>query len=85
MSKLIQIKKKKLNPDKINMRLDITEKKDQWARRHSNRNYPKRDSQRKDRKIKGWSVDNTKEDSIQSRFCVTRVEEEEEKEKYLKK
>lgn len=67
------------------MRLDITEKKDQWARRHSNRNYPKRDSQRKDRKIKGWSVDNTKEDSIQSRFCVTRVEEEEEKEKYLKK
>lgn len=69
------------------MRLDIAEKKDQWARGHGNRNYPKRNSERKDRKI-NWNSelwDNTKEDSIQSRFCVTRVEEEEEKEKYLKK
>lgn len=85
MSKLIWIlKKMKLNPDKINMRLDNTDKKNHWARRHSNRKYPKRDSERKDRKIKGWSMENSKEDIIQSRFSVTRAKEEE-KEKYLKK
>lgn len=67
------------------MRLDIADKKDQWARKHSNRNYPKRDSERKDRNEKGKLGDNNKEDSIQSRFCVTRVEEKEKKEKYLKK
>ena len=48
---------------------------------------PKEIQREKTEKIneKGKLGDNNKEDSIQSRFCVTRVEEKEEKEKYLKK